>query len=521
MATLSSGSTITFGVQGDQTITLDTSAGTEGTLSWNAPNGVQVQTMGPMPLSGKVIRMNGVSGAATLVSKTGVITYTVSASQLPAYVSDAAGSATGLAGPNGATFPLQSYSLPNLAIVGDSRAAQAFTDTGTGGLHNYQRKPNGFGSWVDFLTQQRIAVSKDYCKAVSSSLVSEVAGQLAQVFALSPSPSHVAILTGTNTFAAGTSAATAWAQLVPNIAACISRGIQPIIIFDLPRQLSTWTAANARQSFQFNQIVRSNAGLYGALVVDPTQYLADSANSNGDPLSNYYYDGIHPATMGGYYIGKAIADLISPLLPAPIAGFASNGDTYNATDNPYGNILQNGLFTGTAGTNTSSGGAASGTVASLWNNRTLTGTGTSVASIVARSDGKPGNWQQLVLTSTGTSTYRFSLITAPPVNTYYARGDRLALALDLDVSSATGLEVCTISLSDYDGGSTIYDATNHFASTLISATYYPMPTAFAGRVHTDPITTGAGSNGLLVRGEFQVKDGAATIKIGGAELRRI
>lgn len=88
MPTLASAQTVTFGVQGDQTITLSTSPGTEGTLSWNAPNGVQVQTIGPMAAVNQVIRMNGVSGAATLTSKTGAITYTLSASQLPTVSTD-------------------------------------------------------------------------------------------------------------------------------------------------------------------------------------------------------------------------------------------------------------------------------------------------------------------------------------------------------------------------------------------------------------------------------------------------
>lgn len=429
---------------------------------------------------------------------------------------------TGFAGPDGVTTPFATtrYREPLLGIVGDSRAAQSFSDTGTGGLHNYKRHPQGFATWVDFLTSQRIRVSRDYCKAVSMSLVSDITSQLTQIFALSPQPSHIVFLTGTNTFAAGTSATTAYGQLQANIRACVSRGIQPIVVFDLPRQLSTWTAANARQSFQFNQLLRNNGGADGAWLVDATKYLADPANTNGDPLANYYYDGIHPATLGGYYIGKAIADLLNPLLPSPLVGYASAGDLYNATDNPYGNILQNGLFTGTAGTNTSSGGVASGTVASLWNNRTLTGTGTSVASIVANTGDRPGSRQQLVLTSTGLSTYRFSLITFPAVNTYYARGDRLFLALDLDISGATGLEAATLSLSDFDGASTIYDVSNDFNATLIGATYYPLPND-AGRARVDPLTTGASSNGLLVRLDFQVRDGAATIKFGCGELRRL
>ena len=134
MATLASGSAITFGIQGDQTITLDTSAGTEGSVSWNAPNGTVSHAIGPTPFVAKVIRTNGVSGSATITSKNGAITYSVSASQLPVYQTDPL---TGEVRLQTSTNSLQLSNSVKTVLFGDS-----MTDTyetvasGSNGVYN-------------------------------------------------------------------------------------------------------------------------------------------------------------------------------------------------------------------------------------------------------------------------------------------------------------------------------------------------------------------------------------------------
>jgi hypothetical protein len=411
---------------------------------------------------------------------------------------------------------------PIFGLIGDSRMASAFVTGGVAPTTTVRNPPHSISGWAALLSGQRIKVSSAYNKAASGSLVSDLAGQYAQLQAVTPVCTHVLILSGTNSFAAGVTGSAAWATMAALIATVIASGRRPIIILDLPRAVATWTTAAAQNSFYFNQLARRNAPALGAIVIDPTKYLADPASSSGDPLSGYYYDGIHQATLAAYYCGLELSNAVLGAIGKPaLPGFASRGDIYNVTNNPYGNATQYGLFTGTGGTNTSSGGAASGAVADGWNNRTLTGTGTSVASQVARTDGKPGNWQQFVLTSgSGTSTYRASLITNPAMGANYPSGTAMVLEADVNVSSATGLESFNIAVYNFDGA-TLYEGVQALGSTLINSTYYPFPSAFSGRLRTEPLPYNALANQLLVRIESQVNTGAATIQVGGLELRQV
>jgi hypothetical protein len=410
---------------------------------------------------------------------------------------------------------------PVLGIIGDSRVASAFVSGGLAPATTVRCPPHAPSTWACFLSGGKIKTSSAYNKAVSGSLVSALAGQLSNLLAVSPRCTHVLILTGTNSFAASVSGAAAWADLVAVLATIRAAGLQAIVVMDLPRAIAAWSTAAAQNSYWFNQLIREEAPRYGALVVDGANYLADPASATGDPRTGYYYDSIHPATLGAYYIGLDIANKILALLPdVALPGLTSRADVYNAVNNPLGNVLTNGLFAGTAGTNTSSGGAASGTVADGWNNRTLTGTGTSVASLIARTD-KPGNWQQMVQTSgAGTSTYRLSQIANPAITTNYPGSGSVVLECDVDVSSAAGLESMGFSVTNFDGG-TVRDGVIAMGSTLIVATYYPYPAAFSGRLRTDPLPYNVLANQLLIRFETQVNTGAATIKVGNVELRPV
>lgn len=407
-----------------------------------------------------------------------------------------------------------------LGLIGDSRMAQSYVLTNS----VYRGLPNSIVSWACGLSQGRIRSGYAYNKAVSGSVTADLAGQLANLLAVSPRCTHVAVLTGTNDFVANESGSAAWGRLSQVLGRIREAGMQAIVIMDLPRTGDvTWTTARRQNSLWFNQLVRQNAFSLGAWVVDPSRYISDPASATGDPLANYMYDGIHPATTGAYYAGKDLCDMILSRLPVPyLPGLTNRADVYNATNNPLGSALSNGLFTGTGGTNTTAGGTASGTVADGWNNRTLTGTGTSDASLIARTDGKPGFWQQLVQTSnSGTSTYRFSPITAPAVGTNYPASGSLVLEFDLDVSSATGLEALGFTIYNWDGSSATLGGAQALGSTLIASTYYPLPSAFSGRFRTDPLPYDPASPSILVRLETQINTGAATIKVGNVEVRPV
>lgn len=86
MPVLASGSSVTFGVHGDQVVTLDTFPGTEGYIVLNDGPGAIQDHFGPMPMIGKQVAMQGRSGRLTITSKNGAITYSLSVSVVGMYL---------------------------------------------------------------------------------------------------------------------------------------------------------------------------------------------------------------------------------------------------------------------------------------------------------------------------------------------------------------------------------------------------------------------------------------------------
>jgi hypothetical protein len=519
MPTIASGSNATITVAAGQILTVQSDG---ATFDYENPVGTRVgeyscdSVFGPFAAGGSV-KITSVQGAVYYELGTAQSSNTAYNPSNVAITGGVIGGATV------AAVGLLKTDTAILGTLGDSRIASAYVSNGAAPNIAISTPCQSIVGWACFLSNQRIKSASAYNKAVSGSLVSDIAGQYANLAAVSPRCTHVLILAGTNSFSSGVSGQTAWSQLSPVLDSIRNDGRQAIVILDLPRANASWGSASQRDnSLWFNQLIRKNAPQQGAWLIDPSRYLADPASTTGDPLAGYYYDtpALHPATLGGYYIGKDVCDsVISRLLIPSLPGFTNRADVYSAT-NPTGNALANGLFMGTTGTNQSSGGAASGTVATGWLNRTLSGTGTSVASLVARTDGKPGNWQQLVFTSgSGVSTYRLSpdpLYPAPGTN--YPSGVPMVLEGDLNVSSASGLESLSIALSNYDGSS-IRAVAQAFGSGLIGATYFPYPSTFSGRFRTDPLPYDALATQILVRLEAQVNTGAATIQIGNVEMR--
>lgn len=371
--------------------------------------------------------------------------------------------------------------------------------------------------WAAFLSRQRIKSGAAYNFAVSGSGLVHIDAQLTSLLAVTPRCTHVYVLTGTNSFATGVTATSAWSDLAAALVRITAAGLKPVVSVDLPRGAASWSASAAAESAAFNQLIRANAPGLGAVVVDPSAQLADPVS--GDPRAGYYFDLIHPATLGGFNAGGDLATSLVATLSAMAPASSGPTDVYDAATNPGGNVLPNGGFTGTAGTNTSSGGLASGAVATGWNNRTVSGTGTSTASLVAQAAPALGVWQQLQQDSpAGVSTFRFSQIANPRAGVEYPASGSLVLEYDLEVTGAAGLESIGFAITNFDGA-VVYDNVTTFGSALTGSSYFPYPSAFSGRARSEPLVFNAAANQLLVHFETRINNGAATVRVGNVQLR--
>ena len=407
-------------------------------------------------------------------------------------------------------FPIRQ---PILAALGDSLFAQGFTSS----ADFTNNRPLG-PCWGPALLGQRIRLPYANNFAVSGQKWADVvATQIPALLAAQAAGAgitHAIIHCGFNDFNV-TAQATVKTQTAAAWALLKNAGLQVIQTICLPRTVASWSATYMKLRDDYNQWLRDYAAANGVVLLDPFGAIADPANANGDPLAvAVQSDGIHPAQLGAYPVGVAIQRYFNQFPLPDFARPTSRGDVYDATSNPRGNLITNGLMSGTGGTNTGTG--ASGSVADNWLNRVLSGTLTAVGSLVARTDPEAaGWWQQVVLSATTAASYRLSPDAA--ISGQVA-GDIVIGEVDINVTGATKLLYAQLNV--FDNGGASGEGSIAFKDPGLPGLY--MPAAYQVRVRTEPfrITTGNVDVPFRIELGFDA-GGGATIQVGAASLRKV
>jgi lysophospholipase L1-like esterase len=318
---------------------------------------------------------------------------------------------------NGAIRIPAPLSGPVLALLGDSEFAGGDIGLGTSTprVTNY-----AIQHWVKALSGQRVSIKFTDNYAVDGYTTANViSNKLASV--VTAKPSMCAVLIGTNDICSSgvtitpAQLATVIANLQTIYILLLNAGITIIAVPILPR--SYWTAggllpvAQQKQIAYVNQWIKnfsySQRGMYVADgwpgMVDPATGRSIGDGVIGTPPANtaYTYDGLHPAPRGAYWVGKAIADIVSQLIPSNNTLRWSANDIYDVVNNPYGDCMSNGFLTTATGGTAATG--ASGTVAGDWTVRRINAgsAGAVVASVVTKTlpNGQTYNAQRMVVTA--------------------------------------------------------------------------------------------------------------------------
>lgn len=361
--------------------------------------------------------------------------------------------------------------------AGDSIPAASY-DTATANaikLRNY-----GHMSWLRFLTRQRILFNSWSGAAVPGMTAGGLAGtDTLQPNAAAAAAGYTALLAsdvgwidltiGTNDVVA---TATAYAKFVTDYGLLVDRAIaagKRIMLTPILPRSASMDAAKRRLAGRFNDYIFSRHDpARGVYVTDPTPAWLDYSVGYG-PRTNFTYDGLHPSALGAYWIAKAKADVLNQLLPAYETLFANSDNVWNA-DNPTGNLVANGLLTGSVAT---SSNGATGNVPTSWTGtRGGSGQNMSVAfSKVANSSISGLDWAAMTLggtsnadgSSTGVLRQDFSL-TGTPV----AAGDLVEAFADVEISGQSNVQgvqmlLRLISSGNYD----VYDGSFGNGSSLV------------------------------------------------------
>ena len=411
-----------------------TSTGT-GLVTFTSPNQITKQvsissstTLGPFQYD-QLYRVSCLSGTINLTE-----VLSDAANSVATLATDSGNNVTGLVGPGGGTFALQTGAASGtqlFAAFGDSITANAVS-TGAGFL---RYNGIGFTSWLQALSMGRLWIplamaadqstpSVNYNKGITGQTTADMLLRLTDITNLSPRPKFVTFLAGTNdlsvTATKGDSPETMFSRWSKIVGTFLSAGITPIVFTIPPRSL--WTGLSAPEIvtaranlLQFNNYIRAYAASKpNVILVDAWQQFVNFGSATSDPIAGLTSDGLHPNDLGAYKLGAAaIAAMDKWLTPYTDGHFAGPADAY-AASTPYGAFYDTSWNAG--GGTLLTGVTAAGNGAPLGWTASRGSGATSTATIQQRprADGVNGN--EALYTLTGLDTAVFRLYSSTPVN---------------------------------------------------------------------------------------------------------
>lgn len=289
------------------------------------------------------------------------------------------------------------HNLIEVAVYGDSRLAGTHSNT-----TNYSSQVENAMSpagWVSVKTDGKVVFPADLNFAVGGDTTTDMLARLSSV--AQSRADIVLILASTND--RGSAAMTADATIA-NFRTMLNALSHKTVWFiaELPRGDSTYTSNRlSAPQLQYHAKVRTwlrevAPNIYPNVVTfDCYPDFAQWDSTTGDAILGYLHDGLHLSTRGAEIAALPIAAYVNAYYPTKSIAPTTNSDGYS-TDNPYGWLNSNPLFTSTGG---SIGSGGSGTIAANWvfarNSAAAAGT---VAAALSKVATPGGDWQQLVIT---------------------------------------------------------------------------------------------------------------------------
>ena len=427
------------------------------------------------------------------------------------------GNVTGLVGPGGGVLRPKFGRQLRLAGLGDSITINGITSTVSLKYHNNV----SYLAWAAILSKQAVKHSISDNFGVGGDTTTMVRARVMTV--ISAAPDICVVHCGTNDIYGGVSYATTTDNLAYIWGALTGAGITVIVVPVLPRAKDSTSGLlplNLRYRLQrINAWIRKTApSMSNVYVADPTANIVDytATGSNlGDPIGGisaavtaYTYDGLHPAVLGAYWMGKAVADVIALNIPAAGAAFNNPVDVFDATENPNGNVILNGLLTGTGGTLTNSGALPSGTVATSWTLQGFLGTVAGSSTSLTLPNGATVPQQTIVLGASSSAKIYQGVSSLGGLST----GDTVYSEVEVTVTGATNLNGFFSQLYD--------SVTTTRCLNGSSGAYYPSQT-WTGVLRTPEFVLGPSAS-LTTWLQFQTAAaGGVTVDIRNWSVRKV
>lgn len=386
-----------------------------------------------------------------------------------------------------------------VGLVGDSIT---YTNTSVGVANNLLYYDNGYFGWA--LALLGLNPSIVYNGGVGGETTAMFADQLAA--AIAAGCDVIFYMGGTNNADGADMVRLALADYESAYETCRQEGVFFYALTPIAKNADTATKAGryralaAKIMSRFSNRPDSHAADTQAAVYDYT------ANNW---MTGYTYDGTHPNSLGGYYMGKAIytatvARIDKPKNPV----LAATNDDYRSTDAGSNQVLVNPMLTGTSGTK---GAGCSGSVAASWS-AVCTGAAVAVFSKEADPDGL-GEIQVIAITASAAGEMTFYQALAPAT---FAVGDDLSATCEMVLDAGpTGLDNVKLEVLHSPTQKATWGAKTGNTTVVFDEGFSITP-AIRPDVSVITGTTGAGQASIVMA--FKTA-GSATLRIKYPTLR--
>jgi lysophospholipase L1-like esterase len=414
------------------------------------------------------------------------------------------------------SFKMSYGPRPNtIALLGDSFTEMCVQQSG---MFLTMGGGRGFWTWAAQLMRQRLTLVTrpgTLNGGVSGQTTAQIATRVKQD-AVDLNPGWCHVLAGTNDASGGVPLTTTIANLTAIYDDLSKAGIRIVAGTIAPK--SSATTAQLRAIEAINTWIRKQGQIRSGFIV--ADYHARLAGPTGgwrvEGNTAYTADGIHPSSGGALRMGRVLADALNPYLPATVPFLPTSNIDDGASGATEPNLLPNSMFTGTTGV---VGAGATGQAPTSWridrNGGAADLTGVAL-SIVARTDGMPGNWWQITNATTAPFWRIAYTPLAPP-----AVGKILQCAVEYELENVTDIRVWRAQVTAFDQAAgfanrgTAYDGDP--AASDVGVNPFPYSELPAkGIFLTRPMAYPANATGLTFAVDFQ---GVGTIRLARPMLR--
>lgn len=389
---------------------------------------------------------------------------------------------------------------------------------------------DGYAAWLRILSNQRINLPIANNFGVAGDRIDQMEARVASVIA--SGADYCIFIGGTNDITQGTSFDDMKANWLRIIGKLQDAGIVPVVGPIIPRGDAV-TSEQILKQLRFNNYLQEYCLTHrGILFANFNKYLLDQTSATNAPLAGMLRsDNIHPGIPGGYWMGYALNEVLSTVIPRRDT-FMVHGpsDYYHATHNPTGNLLyttttSRGTMAGTGGTATANTGLTyvNNGLAAGWT--ALRGTATSTCTQTLSKEAKTPSGERQVIqiaASAGGGADEVYNLRFSPALADIAVGDwyygEAHIEVSANPSQVRSLELYILENRSSSAQTTIDNGSNDSLSGFLPAT------TWSGVFRTEPIQRQSDATAIQanIRARLNATSAAGiTFKVGDFAVRKI